>query len=68
MEGGNFAEARSLFEEALAIDEKVLGPEHPETATKLLNLAALLQATGNCAEARPLLQRALAIDEPRRSV
>ena len=36
--------ARPLFERALAIREKVLGPEHPDTATSLNNLALLLKA------------------------
>ena len=33
--------ARPLFERALAIQEKVLGPEHPETAISRKNLALL---------------------------
>ena len=40
----DFAAARPLYERALAIREKVLGPDHPETATSLNNLATLLQA------------------------
>ena len=43
--------------------EKALGPEHPDVATSLNNLAALYQATGRYAEAEPLYQRALAILE-----
>ena len=43
--------------------EKALGPEHPETATGLNNLASLLQAQGDLAGARPLYERALAIRE-----
>ena len=42
-----YAEARPLYERALAIHEKVLGPEHPDTATSLNNLACLLQAQGD---------------------
>jgi len=41
----------------------VLGPEHPNTATSLHNLAYLLQAQGDLAGARPLFERALAIRE-----
>ena len=48
---------------ALAIDEQSYGKEHPEVATDLNNLAALLQATNRLAEAEPLMRRALAIDE-----
>ena len=60
---GDFAGARPLFERALAIREKVLGPEHPDTATSLSNLAILLQDQGDFAGARPLFERALAIRE-----
>ena len=41
-----YAQARPLFERALAIREKALGPEHPDTATSLNNLASLLQDAG----------------------
>ena len=58
-----YPEARPLFERALAIREKALGPEHPDTATSLNNLALLLQAQGDLAGARPLFERALAICE-----
>jgi tetratricopeptide (TPR) repeat protein len=47
----------------LAIDEKGFGPEHPNVAMDLNNLAQLLQATNRLAEAEPLMRRALAIDE-----
>jgi tetratricopeptide (TPR) repeat protein len=48
---------------ALAIDEKSLGPEHPDVARDLNNLAALLLATNRLGEAEPIMRRALAIDE-----
>ena len=48
---------------ALAIDENSYGPEHPEVATDLNNLATLLQATNRLEDAEPLMRRALAIDE-----
>ena len=41
----------------------MLGPEHPDTAMSLNNLAGLLQAQGDLAGARPLYERALAIRE-----
>ncbi len=62
-EQGDLAAARPLFERALAISEKVLGPEHPDTANKLNNLAGLLWDKGDLAAARPLYERALAICE-----
>ena len=58
-----YAQSRPLFERALVIREKVLGPEHPDTAAGLNNLATLLQAQGDLAGARPLYERALAICE-----
>ena len=45
---------------ALAIDEKSYGPEHPNLAKDLNNLAELLRAPD---EAEPLYRRALAINE-----
>jgi hypothetical protein len=43
--------------------EKALGPDHPNTAVVLSNLAGLLEATGDYAGAEPLLRRALEILE-----
>ncbi len=43
--------------------EKALGPEHPDVATSLNNLAELYNAQGRYAEAEPLYKRALAIWE-----
>jgi tetratricopeptide (TPR) repeat protein len=60
---GDYAQSRLLYERALAIDEKVFGPEHPETAAALNNLASLLEAQGDLVGARPLSQRALEIAE-----
>ena len=56
-------EAEPLYERSLAIDEKVLGPAHPDVATSLNNLAGLYQAQGKYAEAEPLYRRSLAIRE-----
>ena len=60
---GSYAAARPLYEQALAISEKALGPEHPNTAASLNSLASLLQDQGDLAGARPLYERALAICE-----
>ena len=56
-------EARPLLERALAIDEAAYGPDHPDVAPDLNNLALILQDLGDPAAARPLQERALAIDE-----
>jgi tetratricopeptide (TPR) repeat protein len=58
-----WAQAEPLYEPAIAIGEKTLGPEHPDRATWLNNLASLYLATGRHAEAEPLLQRAIRIDQ-----
>ena len=58
-----YAEAEPLYERALAIREKALGPEHPDVAMSLNNLAALYRNQGAYAKAEPLYERALAIRE-----
>jgi tetratricopeptide (TPR) repeat protein len=58
-----YAEAEPLFRRALAIAEASHGPDHPNVAIRLSNLAHLLGATNRHAEAEPLFRRALAIDE-----
>jgi CHAT domain-containing protein len=60
---GRYDEAINLAKEVLAIREKALGPEHPDTATSLNNLAGLYETTGRYAEAEPLYKRSLAIRE-----
>lgn len=58
-----YSQARTLYESGLAIREKVLGLEHPDTATSLDNLAGLLRDQGDLAGARTLLTRAREIRE-----
>jgi len=60
---GRYREATPKARQALAIRERALGREHPDTAKSLNNLAYLLQAQGDYAAARPLYDRALAICE-----
>ena len=43
---GRLREGRAALPARLAIREKALGPEHPDTATSLNNLAVLYQTTG----------------------
>ena len=59
----DYAQARQLFERALAIRMKVLGSDHPDTAQSLNNLALLRRAQGDLPAARTLFERALAIRE-----
>ena len=56
-----FAEAETFLRRALAINEKILGSNHPEVARSLNNLASLLQAKGDYAGAEALFRQALAI-------
>jgi tetratricopeptide (TPR) repeat protein len=58
---GSYTQARPYFEQVLAIREQVLGPEHPDTATSLNNLALLLKDQGDYEAARPLYERVLTI-------
>ena len=55
--------AEPLYRRALAIDQKALGPEHPDVAIDLNNLAMLLYSKGDYAGAEPLIRRAVAMDE-----
>ena len=56
-------EAEPLYQRAIVIGEKTLGPEHPNLASWLNNLANLYRAQGKYEEAEPLFKRAIAIDE-----
>ncbi len=58
-----YAEAEPVFRRDLDIFEKSYGPDHPNVARDLNNLASLLQATNRLSQAEPQYRRALAIDE-----
>ena len=60
---GRYAEAESLYRQALAIRENVLGKNHPDTAESYNNLALLYKTQGRYEEAEPLLKKALEIRE-----
>ena len=60
---GRFSEAAELFVQALRIAETAYGPDHPDVATRLNNLALILRDLGEPEQARPLAERALHIDE-----
>ncbi len=62
-EHASYTIAEPLLQRALAIREKQLGPEHPDTASSLQNLASLYRDQGKYEQAEPLYQRALAIRE-----
>ena len=67
---GRFYEAQGLYQQAvpyfercLTLSEERFGPNHPEVATSLNNLAGLYRVQGKYGEAEPLYQRSLAIME-----
>jgi tetratricopeptide (TPR) repeat protein len=62
-ERARYEQAEPLYMRTLALVEKVLGPEHPNVATILNNLAGLYDSQGRYEQAEPLHERALAIRE-----
>jgi hypothetical protein len=51
----------AVLRRALTIDERSFGTDHPIVASRLHNLARLLQSTKRHEEAEPLMRRAVAI-------
>jgi len=60
---GKYDTALPLAERALALREKVLGPDHLSTADALANLAQVYMAKGRRKEAKAYYQRAISIRE-----
>jgi len=60
---GRFDHAIVVAKKALEVAEQAVGPNHPDVATSLNNLAELYRIQGQFAQADPLYKRALAIDE-----
>ena len=60
---GRYSDAESLYKSTLANAEKALGPDHPDVAQWLDNLAALYNDLDRYADAEPLYARSLAIFE-----
>ncbi|MCZ6788314.1 MAG: tetratricopeptide repeat protein, partial [Planctomycetota bacterium] len=58
---GRGSEAVPFAEQALQIRRRILGEEHPATATSLNNLGLFYKTTGAYAKAEPLLRRLLEI-------
>src|SRR5262245_21280289 len=50
-----------MYRRALAVTEASYGPDHPEVANRLNNLAQLLRATDRRYEAEPMYRAALRI-------
>ena len=62
-QAGKYDQAVVVAKKALEVAEKSVGPEHPNVAKSLTNLAYLYNAQGQYAQAEPLFRRALAIQE-----
>jgi tetratricopeptide (TPR) repeat protein len=60
---GKYDRAVIVAEKALEVAEANVGPNHPDVATSLNNLAALYYTQGDYAKAEPLYKRSLAIRE-----
>ncbi len=60
---GRYSEAEPYAKEALKLVTEEFGPNDPDTAALLDNLAFLYYTQGHYAEAAPLYQRSLAIKE-----
>lgn len=58
---GNIGGAQPVAEHILQIRERVLGPEHPDVAQSLANLAYLYYSKGEYSKAEPLFKRAVDI-------
>jgi tetratricopeptide (TPR) repeat protein len=58
---GDYAKAEPLYNRSLVILEKALGPDHPNVAASLENLAGLYRATKRGAQAEALERRAARI-------
>jgi tetratricopeptide (TPR) repeat protein/transcriptional regulator with XRE-family HTH domain len=62
-ERAQFSKAEPLFQHALCLRERMLGPDHLDVAFSLHNLAILYKEQGKYTEAELLYQRALRIRE-----
>jgi hypothetical protein len=62
-EQGDVSASRPLYERALGIHERTLGPDHPKVAISLSNLGDLLLDLGDTAGAKAYFERSLAIRE-----
>jgi len=60
---GDKRQARIFYERALALQERYLGPMHPQLATTLSNLGDLLTELGALEDSKNVLDRALLILE-----
>jgi CHAT domain-containing protein/Tfp pilus assembly protein PilF len=60
---GRFADAEPLYKRAVEISERSLGPDHPQVAASLNNLATLYVDQGRYVDAEQLFKQVLAMRE-----
>ena len=60
---GDYTQAKTLLQKAVASDEKNFGEDHPTTAVRYNNLAAVLQNLGEYAQAKILFQKTVAANK-----
>ena len=60
---GNYARAVVVAKQALEVAQTNVGPDHPDVASSLNNLALIYHTQGGYAKAEPLYKRSLAIRE-----
>ena len=60
---GDYDKVLPLLEQTLAVRERVLGVEHPDTLSSRNNLAMLYQDKGDYDKALPLLEQTLKVCE-----
>jgi tetratricopeptide (TPR) repeat protein len=60
---GEYAKAEAALQQALVLQEKAFGPEHPAVSDSLSDLGTVYFAKGDFSRAEALFQRALAIRE-----
>ena len=58
---GDYEKAQEYYGKALAIRERVLGTEHPSTATTYNNMAGVFRAQGDYAKAKVYYEKALEV-------
>ena len=58
---GRYSEASELAERAVQVAEKTFGPDHPNVAQSLNDLAEIYKAQGRYAEAVPICKRIVAV-------
>ena len=62
-QAGKYSEATPIAQQALALAERLNGPDHPTVVVTLGNLAVLHLLQGRYAEAEPLFKRSVGIVE-----